>query len=337
MSRIKEITGTSQDICYIFNFKTFKRSAFIDCNNKLIHTDLSGKDFEPLLCFPFLEKAINPDRKIEDIILNFQWIGPEKIKMEIYPGLIEAIPKVDPSTITFILKTKEKKQGERVYWGDIGFILVYASLQENWETVIKDNKLYLRERPDRDPTAFPDGYNPHGATKKKGLKTTDPGFYEEWTGSESGYPDEKEIQHQEPTPKEKEPGPKTKAKVLYLPLYPTPPKEIWDWCKDHYAWGEWKKILRALHKYSLYRKRNEDKYYHGKSERKNRQYIRGQVWLAKKIEVNRLTVRKWLYRFEADGVIYICQRGYIDRGASIIELAFTERHRRMNKRKTGER
>ncbi|GAJ12597.1 unnamed protein product, partial [marine sediment metagenome] len=240
-------------------------------------------------------------------------------------------------TITFFLKAKEKKQGERVYWGEIGFIMVYASIQENWETVIKDDKLYLRERPGQDLTTFSDGYNPHGATKKKGLTPSDPGFYENWPGGRSGYPDEKEIQHQEPEPREEEPGPKTKAKVLYLPLYPTPPKEIWDWCKDHYTRGEWKRILRGLHKYSLYRKRCEDKYYHGKSERKNRQYVLGQVWLADKLGITRKNLRKWLYRFESDGIIYVCQRGRFDRGASIIELAYTEGHRRLNKRKTGER
>ncbi|MBA7686790.1 hypothetical protein ES703_95248 [subsurface metagenome] len=182
-----------------------------------------------------------------------------------------------------------------------------------------------------------DGYHAHGATKKKDLKRGDPGFYTDWTGSESEYPDEKETQHQEPTPKEKEPGPKTKAKLLHLPNYPKPPQEIWDWCKDHYWAGEWKRILRALHKYSLYRKRNEDKYYHGKSERKNRQYILGQIWLADKLEISRKTVEKWLHRFEDDGIIYIPQRGRFDRGASLIELAYTEAHRRMNKQKTTQR
>ncbi|MBA7710832.1 hypothetical protein ES703_119780 [subsurface metagenome] len=337
MSRIEEKDGTSQAVLYAFDFKTFKRTAFINVNNKLIHADLSGKPFEPLMCFPFYENISNPDRKIEDTILACQWIGPEEITMENLPGLIKAMPHVDPKTINFIVKGNKNKQGEPIYWPEIGYILVYASLQENWETVIKDDKFYIRKRPDQDPTGFPDGYNPHGGTKKKSIKRGEPGFYKEWSGSGPGYPDEKEIQHQEPKPRKKEPGPKTKAKVIHFPKYPTPPKKIWDWCKDHYAWGEWKRILRALHKYSWYRKRNEDKYYHGKSERKNRQYIRGQVWLAKKIEVNRHTIKEWFKRFEHDGIIYVCQRGYIDRGASIIELAFTEAHRRMNKRKTGER
>jgi len=337
MSRIKEIHGTSQDICYVFDFKTRKRPVFIDCNNKLVHADLSGKDFDPILCFPFLQNVLNPERKVEDLMLDCIWTGPEKITMEILPGLLESMPKVDPSTITFILKAKEKKQGEPIYWPEIGFIMVYASLQENFTTVIQDDKLYIRELPGQEKKPSPDGYNPNGTKRKKGLKPSDPGYLTDWTASESRHPGEREIQYQETEPGEEEPGPKTKAKVLYLPLYPTPPKEIWEWCRDHYTLGEWKRILRALHKHSWYKKRNEDKYYPGKSERKNRQYVLGQIWLAKQIGATRRNVRKWLYRFEADGVIYIPYRGYKDRGASIIELAFTEAHRRMNKRKTGER
>ncbi|GAI70017.1 unnamed protein product, partial [marine sediment metagenome] len=122
-----------------------------------------------------------------------------------------------------------------------------------------------------------------------------------------------------------------------------PPKEIMDWCKAHYTRGEWKKILRGLHKFYLYRKRREDKYYPGKSERQNRQYIYGQEWLAGKLKIDRRTVGRWFRRFEGDGIIYIPYRGYkdpkkkVNRGASICELAFTEGHRKKNKRETGER
>jgi len=337
MSRIKEIHGTSQDILYVFDFKTFKRTAFIQFHKKVIHADLSGEDFEPLLCFPFLGNVLNPDRKVEALILDCQWTGPENITMEILPGLIESMPHVDPENINFIVRGKEKKQGETIYWPDIEFILVDASIQEKFKPLIKDDKLYFPERPDTNRKAFPDGYNPHGVTKKKGLKRGDPGFYKEWTGSGSGYPDETEIQHQEPTPKEKEPGPKTKARVLPFPKHRKVPQEIWEWCKEHYGQGEWKRILRALHKYSLYRKRNEDKYYPGKSERKNRGYVWGQQWIADKLGVHRNTIQRWFERFEADGVIYYPYKGFKGRGASIIELAFTEAHRRMNKRKTGER
>jgi len=130
---------------------------------------------------------------------------------------------------------------------------------------------------------------------------------------------------------------KAKAKIIKFPKYLSTPEEIIKWCKDRYKRGEWRRILRALHKYCKYRKRCEDKYYPGKSKRQNRQYVYGQQWIAGKIGVNRDTIQVWFKQFEVDGIIYITYRGYKDRGASIIELAYTESHRRMNKRKTGER
>ena len=128
--------------------------------------------------------------------------------------------------------------------------------------------------------------------------------------------------------------PKKEAKVRRLNV---PPREVMEFCKENYQKGEWRRVLRGLHKWCLYRERNEDKYYPGTSERKNRQYVWGQVWLAEKLGLGRRTVERWMQRFEAEGVIYYPYKGYIGRGASMVELAYTERHRRMNKRKTGER
>jgi hypothetical protein len=119
--------------------------------------------------------------------------------------------------------------------------------------------------------------------------------------------------------------------------YPKVPKEIMAWCKAHYTRGEWKRILKGLHKFCRYKKRREDKFYPGKSERQNRQYVYGQQWLAGKLGLPRMTVERWFHRFEADGIIYVPYRGYMDRGASICELAFKDKHRKKNKRETGER
>jgi len=337
MSRIDEIHGTSQDVLYAFDFTTRKRPAFINVKNKLVQADLSGKDFDPLLCFPFYENISNPDRKIEDLVLACQWIGPEKITMEILPGLIESMPHVDPETINFIVKGKEKKQGEAIYWPDIAFILVYTEIKKNFEPLIIDDILKLQ------PVEGADTDTPQEQEGEPGSKTIDEqearaekmkeAFYQAYQQK----PVKKQPSPYELPKKQELPKKKQKAKLLPFTQPRKPPQEVWEWCKSHYPWGGWKRILRALHKYSLYRKRNEDKYYHGKSQQKNRQYIRGQVWLAKKVGIPRSKIEKWLHRFEADGIIYVCQRGYIDRGASIIELAFTESHRRMNKRKTGER
>jgi len=320
MSRIKEIDGTSQDVLYAFDFKTRKRPVFINFNNKLIHADLSGKDFDPLLCFPFYENLSNPDRTIEDLILACQWTGPEKITMEILPGLIESMPKVDPETINFIVKGKEKKQGEPIYWGEIGFILVYASLKENWETVIKANKLYLRERQDRDPKTFPDGYNPHGATKKKGLTTTDPGFYKEWTGSRSGYPDEKETQHQEPKPKPKEPGPKTKAKLIPFPKYPTTPKDWMKYAEKVVGGSNVKPIGKQIYRRSKRMYLNNVPHYPKETTRRGCYYFCGVEYMARVAGVSVPTVIRVLNLLAEAKLIYIRYHGYKGRGCSIIEV-----------------
>jgi len=337
MSKIDRLDGTSQDVLYAFDFKTFKRTAFIDCNNKLIHADFTGKPFEPLMCFPFYENVLNPDRKIEDIILNCQWIGPEKITMEIYPGLIKAMPHVDPETINFIVKGNKNKQGEPIYWPDIELILVYASVQEKFKPLIKNDKFFSAELEGANTEKTQEQEGEPGSTSIDKEYERMQRLHKEYIPPYQDKPLKKQPHPYEAPKTQEAPKKKTKAKILQLTKYPTPPQEIWDWCKEHYWAGEWKRILRALHRYSRYRKRNEDKFYPGKSKRKNRQYVLGQVWLAKQIGISRKTVEKWFQRFEDDGIIYYPYKGYRGRGASICELAYTEAHRRINKRKTEER
>lgn len=171
MSRIEEIHGTSQDVLYVFDFMTLKRTAFIDYHNKLVHADLSGKDFDPLLCFPFLENVVNPDRKVEDRVLDCIRREDNHVTMEVLPGLIKAMPKVDPDTIYFHIGGPEKQKGESIYWGDIGFILVYASVQEKCSTVIKDDKLYIRVDPESEPESLPEDFHkPKPKRKAKVLR-----------------------------------------------------------------------------------------------------------------------------------------------------------------------
>ena len=325
MSRIKEIAGTSQDICYVFDFKTRKRPAFIDYNNKLVHADLSGKDFDPLLCFPFYENLSNPDRKIEDLVLACQWIGPDKITMEILPGLLEAMPKVDPSTITFFVKGKEKKQGEPIYWPEIGFIMVYASLQENFTTVIKDDKLYIRELPGQEKKAIPDGYNPNGTKRKKGLKTTDPGYSKDWTTYGPSGPDKKLIPYHETKDKEKADvatAPKKRAKVRRLNV---PPHDVVKYGKTLPLWPSWLLIYRQLYHRSRFGLLNEMPHYPKKSSREGRYYFCGNAYLARLCGLDERTIKRVLKQLESENLIYTRYHGYKGRGCSIIEVPVNKR------------
>ena len=162
-----------------------------------------------------------------------------------------------------------------------------------------------------------------------------------WEGRRAESQGDVRISEPESGPEKKGKGrdlvPGKKAKVTKLPKYPRTPLEVMRYCRALYGHGEWKRILRGVHKFCLYRKRKEDKYYPGKSERKNRQYVYGQVWLAKEIDLSRKTVEKWLQRFEEDGVIYYPYIGYVGRGASVMELAYTVGHMKVNKREIRKR
>ncbi|MBA7661732.1 hypothetical protein ES703_69752 [subsurface metagenome] len=326
MSRIDEIHGTSQDVLYAFDFKTRKRPAFIDCNNKLVHADLSGKDFDPLMCFPFYENLSDPDRKVEDLMLDCLWTGPDKITMEILPGLLEAMPKVDPETITFFVKGKEKKQGEPIYWPEIGFIMVYASLQENFTTVIKDDKLYIRERPGQDQKAIPDGYNPNGSKRKKGLKPTDPGYLTDWTKYGPSGPDEKEIQYPENKDKEKADvatAPKKRAKVRRLNVTP---HDVVKYGKTLDLWACWLLIYRQMYMRSRFGQLHDMPHYPRKSARTGRYYFCGNAYLARLCGVDERTIRLVLKQLEVENLIYTRYHGHKGRGCSIIEVPVNKRH-----------
>ena len=165
-----------------------------------------------------------------------------------------------------------------------------------------------------------DGYNPHGATKKKGLTTTDPGFYKEWTGSRSGYPDEKEIQHQEPKPKEKEPGPKTKAKIIKFPKYPTPPKDWMKYAEKVVGGSNLKPIARQLYRRSKRMYLKNVPHYPKETTRRGCYYFCGVEYLARVAGRAEKTVRMVLKALAEAKLIYIRYHGYKGRGCSIIEV-----------------
>jgi len=167
-----------------------------------------------------------------------------------------------------------------------------------------------------------------------GLKPTDAGYLKDWTT----YPPPGQVKNEALAREKDQPDPaagkKTRPRIVKLKKDPRCPAEIMAWCEVEYRHGEWKRVLRALHKYSRYQKRNEDKYYPGKSTRRNRIYAGSQQWLADRLGLSRKTINEWLGRLESAGVVYVCYHGYIDRGASIYELAYNQAHRRINKQRT---
>jgi len=271
--------------------------------------------FDRLLYFPWLKNILNPDRELSDLELDCLWSKKGTMRIEILPGLFEMLSRVDTSTMTYDVYGKEKSKGKPTTGGDIGFIVVCAFVRADCWPVIEDGRLMIYKRGESGAMELPDGYQPSRVERfeRKADKK-----------AETKKPDLHIV-------------PKRGARKKKAAKYPKVPKEIMAWCKDHYPRGEWKRIVRGLHKFCRYKKRREDKYYPGTSKRKNRQYVYGQQWLADKLGIERRTVETWFHRFEADGIIYIPYRGYKKRGASICELAFKDGHRKKNKRETGER
>jgi hypothetical protein len=248
-------------------------------------------------------------------MLDCVWNERGNIELPITDGLLAMFPRADPDTIIFAVTGKKKTWGEPIYISDIESIGVNYLEKEETEKEGKDDEVSIENPKERKQYALPSSYSTHGGVtpERKAEKK-----------AETKKPDLRVVPKREDRKKKRAKHFKT-------------PKEIMAWCKKNYTRGEWKRILKGLHKFCRYKKRREDKYYPGTSERKNRQYVYGQQWLAGKLGMERRTVESWFHRFEADGIIYVPYRGYKKRGASICELAYTEEHRKKNKRMTGER
>lgn len=315
MRRIIQHTRTSQEIFYNFHFPSKK----LHINNIVDDTRIENvgriKTFDRLETFYWLENENNKDKTVLDLILDYESSESGRIRIELTPALIEIMQGVNLSTVSISIHGKEKAKGDPIGFYDIEFIIIAAEIEDKRKTYDRYGQIINNEKSGAGAERSPQIYRGPGAadwerTEKKRDESKKPNLYI--------------------VPK-KDGGKKKKKRS------PTVPKDIKQYGHENYSRGEWERILRGLHKHSMYKKRREDKHYPGKSKRKNRQYVFGQEWLADKLGLSRWTVGRWFERFEDDGLIYCPYRGYMDRGASIIELAYTEGHRRKNKRKTGKR
>ena len=312
MSKIASLENDCQIIHYFYEFPTKTRFVYLEHNSKLIEAYESRASIKLMEAFYWQENLSNPNPDPMALRLDCKYLPDGSIEIELKPEIARSLKFWNLKETWFTIFGKGYEPAEPITMEDIGSIWVDVRLEHGHRAIIRDGKLVIQSSGDGEIKGLPDDYYAHGRSNPKIKGSPEP----------------------EPTREKEKPKKKEKANVLHLPEYPKPTKEIWEWCKSHYGPGEWKRILRGLNKFCLYRERREDKHYPGKSERKNRQYVYGQQWLADKLGITRRNVRKWLYRFEADGVIYYPYKGYRGRGASICELAYCEGHRRMNKRKS---
>jgi hypothetical protein len=321
MENIPLIESESQEHFANCDFRTKKIHEYRITNNDIVKTKRPKKSFDAGKIFSFLEDVNNPDRTVDDLMLDCVWNKRGNIEIPITAGLLAMFPRADPESIIFAVIGKKKTWGEPIYLSEIESIGVYYLEKEGTEKEAEDDELSIENAKERKQYALPSSYSTHGGDGRE-------------------HKADKKAETKKPDLRLVPPRKEQKEKAAE---HLEPPKEIMDWCKAHYTRGEWKRILRGLHKFCRYRKRREDKYYPGTSEIKNRQYVYGQEWLAGKLRLSRWTVGRWSKRFEDDGIIYIPYWGHkepkkkVDRGASICELAFTDKHRKKNKRMTGER
>jgi len=174
-----------------------------------------------------------------------------------------------------------------------------------------------------------DQERPH--KKVKGISPGEADFLPDWTGSggkkvEDGRPLHTEVVHKKSKPRRKA-DPKARKKGKYR----QPPKDIRAYAKKAHGEGKSLDALKGLYRFSEYRSLSEDAYSSGTSTRRTRVFCYGQEFLAGKAKVTRRNIRKWLKRFEEDGIILKVYQGYKGRGSTIYKLAYNEGHRVKNK------
>ncbi len=181
MNSIKDLTATSQVVLQVFDFSTNLRSVFIQYRNSLVEAVGSRIPFECLIVFPFLENVSDPERELSDLELDCNWSKTGAMRMEVLAGLLEMVPGVDGSTIKFTVCGKKRSKGEPIFWGGIGFIMVWACVRADCWPVTEDGRLKILKRGESRAMELPDGCTLNGGvtpeckadkkaeTKKPGL------------------------------------------------------------------------------------------------------------------------------------------------------------------------
>ena len=298
MTNIPHLPGTSQEVLFAFDFQAKISHVFIILNNRLVEAVASRKPFDGLMRFAWSEDENNPDREVKDLELVCEFSVDQGLRIEILPELLELMVKVDPSTIIFTIKGKPRSPFEPIRWGDIGFILVYALLQDNCSAVMKDGKYYIHVSGGSDPKALPEDQSQDGITSPEPEPTFIP-------GRKKGHLTVVEAKP-EPERKPKKGGP--------------PPKDVMRYAGKMDLRESWKPVVKQLYKRSDPRKLKDVPHYPRATKRRGRYYFCGINYLAQMSGVTILTVVRVLKDLLKAKLIYERYHGYKGRGCSIIEL-----------------
>lgn len=298
MVKIDYLPGTSQVVLFVFDFRTGIMHVFITYHNRLVEAVAYGKPFDSLEVFPVLENELDPGRDFRDLVLDCELSVDLGLRMEILPGLLELMPKVDPSSIKFTVKGRVKNPLERIRWGGIEFILVYALLQDDCWPVIKDDKYYVRVPCGSDPRALPEDYSPHGVI----TPGVEPAFI---PGRKKGH-----LTVVKAVPK---PGRKRGKGAR-------PPKDLMKYGRKMGLRESWEAVVVQLYNRSDARWLRDVPHYPRATKRRGRYYFCGISYLARMSGVAERTVVSVLGDLVEAKLVYIRYHGYKGRGCSIIEL-----------------
>ncbi len=304
MERIPLIESESQEHFANCDFRTKKIHEYRITNNDIVKTIRHKKSFDAGEIFSFLHDLNNPDRTVDDQMLDCVWNEHGNIEIPITAGLLAMFPRADPDTIIFAVIGKKKTWGEPIYLSDIESIGVNYLEKEGTEKEAKDEELSIENPKERKQYALPSGYSTHGGI---GTKTKTAKVDKKEKPKLSIVPDKVDR------PSGKKRHDEGVREVLkYFSKYPT-------------RLG-WQPVVKAMYKNSRYMYIKELANYTGHYNRKGRFYLKGNEFLEDSLGVTDRTVKRALAWMKLNKVIYLRHRGYPGEGYSIWELPFNLKH-----------
>jgi len=298
MSKIDYLPATCQVVHKFFCFKTLTVFTYIEFHRRMVEAIASREPFDGLELFPLLENEGDPEREVADLVLDCEWTGKDRLRVEILPGLVELLKYVDPESIYIGVHGKVKGPGEPIYWADIDFIDVMYFVRNKCLPVIEDDRLMIRVPCGTASRDLPEDQSPHGSITPK----PEPGYV---PGRKKGH---LTVVKAVPKPKRKH------RKGVAVP------KDVLKYFRKEEPYLGWGPGLRAMYRVSYY-------------DRVKRQRIfnKGVEWLVERCGLSKRQVinilgRMKVRRVESEkgtkvkGIIKLRGRGWPGEGASRWEL-----------------
>lgn len=141
MFKISYLKSKSQELIFLFDFINHIVYVFMIVRGRPVEAEGSRRPFDPLEYFGWFENLENPDRGLSDLVLDCMWLEGEKVGLWMGQALLDMLGKVDEESINVGIYGKTKQPGEAIYWGDIGFIVVFVNLEKDRFPKIKNDVL----------------------------------------------------------------------------------------------------------------------------------------------------------------------------------------------------